>query len=273
MCPVHHGCAVIQSGENPTLMYFESLRGRVRLAHAVSTRTGSRGSPGAFDLAWAPDDDPGPVRARIAAVCAALGMDARAVCCARQVHGDRVVRVEGPGKPDPSAPCTLAGECDAMITNHPGVLLLIRVADCVPLVVFDPVRRAVAAVHAGWKGTLAGIAAAAVAAMRDSFGCEPFDLLAGIGPSIGPCCFEVGPDIAGSFADVPAIAGCVRRTARRSTVNLPEANRRQLLDCGVPSSNIELSGLCTGCRLDVFFSHRGEQGETGRFGLFAGLRA
>jgi len=252
---------------NPSLMYFEHLRGCSGLTHAVSTRAG-------LDLGWNPGDDPEPVRRRIASVAAALDVDPRAVCCARQVHGSSIACIDELPPDDVSAPFRVCGEYDAIITDRPGISLLVRVADCVPIVLHDPVRRVVATVHAGWRGTLAGIAAAVVDRMCERYGCSTGDLLAGIGPSIGPCCFEVGADVAEQFrAGFDGAGRCMMMNCRAITIDLPEANRLQLLSSGLLPGNIEVAGLCTNCRSDIFFSHRGEQGKTGRFGLFAGLRA
>ncbi len=257
-----------------SLLYFDRLRDCSGLAHALSTRNGTPGEPGGLDLAWSPGDDPEPVRRRIASAAGDLGVDPRAVCCALQVHGSTTACIDELPAEDPQAPCRVWGQCDALVTGRPGITLLIRVADCVPLVLYDPVQRVVAAVHAGWKGTLAGIAAAAVERMGERYGCRPADVLAGIGPSIGPCCFEVGDDVAELFrAGFDGAGRCMMMNCRAVTIDLPEANRLQLVGSGVSPGNIEVAGICTCCRSDVFFSHRGEQGKTGRFGLFASLRA
>ncbi|MBM4311127.1 MAG: peptidoglycan editing factor PgeF [Deltaproteobacteria bacterium] len=258
---------------NLSLMYFEQLRGCSALAHAVSVRTDPADDGAEFDLGWSPGHDPARVRRRAASVADALGLDGGLVCGCTQVHGSSIACIDEPPPDDPGVPWRMCGECDALVTNLPGITLLVRVADCVPILLYDPVHRVVALVHAGWKGTLAGIAAAAVERMRTRYGCRPFDLLAGVGPSIGPCCCEVGEDVAGRFRSGFEGAGrCMMMNCRAITIDLPEANRLQLLGSGVLPGNIEVAGLCTRCRSDVFFSHRGEQGKTGRFGLFAGLR-
>ena len=254
---------------DPPLMCFGRLFKHEGLVQAVSTRIGGRG----FDLAWNTGDDPDPVRRRIAVAASALGMDPHGVCCALQEHGSRVGCVDELPDEDPAAPCRVFGACDALITDRPGITLLIRVADCVPILAYDPVRRVVAVVHAGWKGTLAGAAAETVATMRVRYGCSVPDVLAGIGPSIGPCCFEVGREVAERFLRTPEGKGSVHIRAGTAVVDLQEVNRRQLLRCGLLPERIEMSGICTACRSDIFFSYRGEQGKTGRFGLFAGLRA
>jgi YfiH family protein len=262
-----------QIRDNPGLLHFDLLRSCAGLAHAVSTRMDPSESETMFDLAWTPGEAPEPVRSRLRAVAAALKVDPDHVCCARQVHGIRVQCIDVVPAADPGAPCRVCGECDALITDQPGSTLLIRVADCVPIVLYDPVHRVVTAIHAGWKGTLADIAGATVARMCTHYGCRARDILAGIGPSIGPCCFDVNEDVARQFRKAFFGDNCVLTGPGGIKVDLPEANRAALLRSGMLPGNIEMAGYCTACRLDIFFSHRGEKGDTGRFGLFAGLRA
>ena len=259
--------------DNPSLLHFDLLRSCAGLAHAVSTRMDPSETEIMFDLAWAPGEAPEPVRCRLRAVAAALKVDPDHMCCARQVHGIRVQCIDDLPRAESGAPCRVCGECDALITDQPGITLLIRVADCVPIVLYDPVLRVVAVVHAGWKGTLADIAGATVARMCTHYGCRVRDILAGIGPSIGPCCFEVGSGVAEQFRSASFGRSCVRTGQAGARIDLPQANRTALLRSGLLQHNVETSGYCTACRLDIFFSHRGEKGKTGRFGLFAGLRS
>jgi YfiH family protein len=191
----------------------------------------------------------------------------------------------------------LAHACggDASATNRPGVLLAVQTADCVPILLVDPRKRAVAAIHAGWKGTLARIAEKAVGRMHLEFGSKPADLLASLGPAIGPCCYEVGADFVSKFSAQFADASGYfdePRTGdepnplqwlnmappghqpppRNVHLDLPKANRAQLLAAGLRPRNIFPSGLCTACRTDFFFSHRREAGLTGRLMSVIGIR-
>ena len=170
-----------------SLLHFELLHTCTGLVHAVSTRTGRHGE---LDCAWSPGDNALRLRRNLEIIATALDVDPAFVCCARQVHGISVKCIDALPELDPAEPCRVCGEYDALITDLPGITLLIRVADCVPIVLFDPVRRVVAVVHAGWKGTLADIVSATVERMCVHYGCRAADLLAGIGPSIGPCCFD-----------------------------------------------------------------------------------
>jgi YfiH family protein len=161
---------------------------------------------------------------------------------------------------------------DALVTDVPGVFLMLRFADCVPVLFHDPVRQAVGLAHAGWRGTVSHIARATVEKMVDAFGCSPADIRAGIGPSIGPCCYEVGPEVVSAaqkaFPDAPFVLQ--RGSGERWHFDLWAANHHQLAAAGV--TEIELSGLCTACRTDEWFSHRAEGGRTGRLAAVIGLR-
>ena len=151
---------------------------------------------------------------------------------------------------------------------------MLRFADCTPIMFYDPHSHVIALTHAGWRGTVLGIAQATVRSMIDAFSSDPSQIIAGIGPAIGPCCFAVGNDVAERFhSQFPEAGLFVKKSETGFVVNLSEANRLQLISRGCSEDHIETSGLCTACRSDMFFSHRREQGETGRFGLLAGLTA
>ncbi len=151
------------------------------------------------------------------------------------------------------------GEGDALLENTPGTVIGVKTADCLPILLVDERRRAVAAVHAGWRGTAAQIASIAVSAMSDRFGTHPDGVHASIGPGIGKCCYEVGPEVASQFGK-----------NGKAHIDLAEINRRQLLASGIPADRIYLSNLCTRCRVDDFHSFR-RDGATGRQYSFAGI--
>jgi len=181
-----------------------------------------------------------------------------------QVHGDGilVVGVEGDNF---SSQSELS--YDAIVTNHPGLAICIKTADCVPVFIVDKAKKVVAAVHAGWKGTALAISAKVIRLMRERYGSQPQDILVAIGPSIGLCCYEVDNATAEAFQAQKNKESFLFPKASKSNkwmVDLPEANRRQILDCGIPEANIESSGYCTMCHQDIFFSHRGSGGITGR---------
>jgi YfiH family protein len=158
----------------------------------------------------------------------------------------------------------LLGNGDALADATPGNAVAVKTADCIPILLADVRLRAVAAVHAGWRGTADGIAGTAIDAMRQWFGTAPEDLRAAIGPGIGECCYEVGPEVA-------ARLGVVSRGHVR--VDLAEANRRQLEAAGVPADRIYTAGLCTMCKPEDFYSFRREREHAGRMYSFIGLTA
>lgn len=182
-------------------------------------------------------------------------------------------------------------KADAVITRKRGVTLAMSSADCAPLMLYDPTRGAIGLAHAGWRGTARGIVATVVDAMREQFGCQPEHIFAGIGPSIGTCCYEVSEDVRSlfrgesQFEELPTHAR-YRNLVRESAVftvrecgdraslrlNLWETNRNQLLMAGLLPDRIELSGICTSCERERFYSYRAEHGTTGRFPSLLALR-
>jgi len=208
-------------------------------------------------------------------VSRAIGAESLAL--ARQVHGRNAVVVRD-GTPVPAN----RPEADAFVSNSATVGVAVRVADCVPLLIADRRNTAVAAVHAGWRGTAARVAVAAVDAMSREFGSRPADLIAAIGPSIGACCYDVGTELVDAFAAAgherflidrwflapPPPRGSRERATLR--LDVAGANRDQLVLAGVPEEQIHLSGLCTAMHLDVFTSYRAEKDKAGR--LVAAIR-
>lgn len=156
----------------------------------------------------------------------------------------------------------VVGVGDALLENTPGAAVAVRTADCIPILLVDEQKRAVAAVHAGWRGTAAQIVRHAIESMAERFGTQPAGLHAAIGPGIGKCCYEVGPEVAGQFGG-----------EGRMHLDLPEANRKQLLAAGVTPERIYASNLCTMCRPEDFHSYRRDREAAGRMYSFAAIRA
>jgi YfiH family protein len=204
-----------------------------------------------------------------------------------QFHSDAVLQFE-------TAP-TEPARGDASVTKNAGLLLAVQTADCVPILLVDPKNRAVAAVHAGWRGTLARIVEKTIGRMQMQFGSKAADLLAAIGPAIGGCCYEVGTEVAaafsGQFADAAEFFDELRTgdepnplqwmnmmppghqpPPKKVLLDLRKANRAQLEAAGVPPRNIFASDLCTGCRRDLLFSYRKEGAESGRMMAVVGIR-
>jgi YfiH family protein len=158
--------------------------------------------------------------------------------------------------------------CDALITNQKDVMLTILTADCVPILLFDPIEKVVAAVHAGWKGTEQKILFKTVKKMKEVFNSKPENILAGIAPSIGKCCYEVDWNVAQYFKD---IENAYDKKEEKYMLDLPYINKKQLLDAGVQEKNIEISHICTACEVEHYFSYRKENGCSGRFMSMIGL--
>ena len=153
------------------------------------------------------------------------------------------------------------GPGDALLEDTPGSVIAVKTADCIPVLLIDGRHRAVAAVHAGWRGTAARIVPNAIDGMRERFGTLPVDLHAAIGPGIGKCCYEVGPEVAVQFGG-----------QGRAHIDLPETNRQQLIDTGVTAERIYASNLCTKCRPEEFHSFRRDQEAAGRLYSFVGIQ-
>lgn len=241
------------------LLFSHHLRA-YRVPHAFTTRLGgqSRGPYAGLNLGRGADDDAASVARNRGMDLAALGLTGAAEVEASQVHG-AVVAVVGAD----DAGHVIDG-ADGLTTAEPRVVLAVHVADCVPLLLADPRRRVVAAVHAGWRGTAAGIAVEAVTVMADRFGCRREDLRAAIGPCVGPCHYEVDEPVIARFSTWPWWEDVVTPNARgRWQLDLREANRRQLGDAGVPAVQIETLDWCTFEHPDLFYSYR-RDGPTGR---------
>lgn len=280
------------------------------LVHAFSTRCGGtsrlRAAKGAKAGRFRQADDQvlnlgltdGDTRRRVLSnrrqFLHAIGADRMSLVPIDQIHSDLVHRITSA-----TQAVTKLAKGDALLTSVPGILLAVQTADCVPILLADRKRRAVAAIHSGWRGTLLRIAAKALGRMRMEFGTSPQDVIAAIGPSIGRCCYEVGSEVAAAFHsqfpsarewfDGPFDALAAGENdpnwlpwltmkppghaspPPRVRLDLVAANRAILVDAGVPPVRIFQSRLCTACRTDLFFSYRREHA-TGRLMAVIGIR-
>lgn len=259
---------VCQSG---ALRYyqFESFAAGA-VTHGVFARQGgvSAAPWASLNMSTSVGDSAANVRENRERAFRALGRPPESVADVWMVHSADVVVAAMPRDLN-----TDAVKADAILTDNPAVTLFLRFADCVPILLHDPVRHVVGLVHAGWRGTMLEAAAAAVRKMQAQYGSQPADVVAGIGPSIGPCHYEVGPDvIAQTRAVFNGRAGAVLvERAGRTHLDLWAANALSLRAAGV--TQIEIGQVCTACRTEDFFSHRGEHGRTGRFGAVIALTA
>jgi YfiH family protein len=220
----------------------------------------------------------------------ALGASDLKLISLKQIHSDVIHLFDA--NTSPAEPC----RGDALATNHPNLLLAVQTADCVPILLVDPKKRAIAAIHAGWRGTLARIVVKAIGKVQMQFKSNPADLLAAIGPSIGGCCYEVGTEVAtqflSQFAEAPEWFDEFRTgdepnpiqwlnmmppghqpPPKNVLLDLRKANRAQLLAAGLRAANISVSDLCTACRRDLLFSYRKEAAQSGRLMSVIGIRS
>ena len=244
--------------ESPIFEDFDSIK------HAFTTRLGGT-SPPPFDslnLSVKTGDRAANVKENLKIIEEALVLD-KSPRFLDQVHGDKILLVND------FDVCKNNRGFDAAITAQPGVPLAIKTADCLSLLLYDPVKAVIGAVHAGWRGTASGIAEKTVAQMAEGFGCNPGDIIAALGPAIGPCCYEVDEIVFQAFKkrghnwgkfSMPAIRG----TSTRWMLDIRKANFLQLVEKGVKRENISTVPYCTACREDLFFSHRRDGKKTGR---------
>ncbi|MGO8984389.1 MAG: peptidoglycan editing factor PgeF [Terriglobales bacterium] len=276
------------------------------LIHAFSTRRGgvSRSYGGnALNLGFTQHDTRAAVERNRELFLKKLGAGSSRsrwpLVLLRQIHSDLIHRIDGlPADQVTKAP--MAGEWvgDGLVTNIPGVIVAVQAADCLPIILADRKRRAVGVFHAGWRGTVQRIVEKGVGEMRKCFGSDPRHLVAAIGPGVQGCCYEVGDEVRTRFDAQFAYAETLFREVKESDpvrekypllfltarapghselpvklfLDLVEANRRQLLDAGVPAMNIDTTALCTACHTDLLFSFRAEEGVTGRMMAAAGIR-
>jgi len=272
--------ARIRQMNGTTVVQSAVLEASDGIVHAFSTRQGGVSRPpfDTLNLGQSVGDDSAAVEQNRRRLFGAFGIDAARVVRAWQAHEDGVLRVDAGLTGRPGFPGCLLDErakFDALITRLPGLALVVTTADCLPILIHDPIRAAVAAVHAGWRGTAKRIAARALGAMREAYGTDPADCRAAIGPGIRGCCFEVDAAVTDSMA--AALPNWEKHArANRSghwLLDLAEVNRAILEAAGVRADCIEDVGLCTSCRNALFFSHRAEKGRTGRMMNFILLKA
>ena len=288
------------------LLRAEQLQAIPWLVHGFSTRAGGFSRvyrQGDLNLGFTKDDSRAAVERNRAEFLRTLGVVSKTrgdstrsaqefwpLITLRQIHSDIIRCVEAvPDEP-------LAG--DGLITVVPGVLLAIQTADCLPVIIVDTRRHAVAAFHAGWRGTVKRIVEKGVGEMVRCFGSRPKDMKAAIGPGVQGCCYEVGEEVRTKFESQFSYGASLFREVKESDpvrekypllfltarapghselpkkifLDLVEANRQQLIAAGVPQKNIETSSLCTNCHSDLLFSYRAEKGKTGRMMAVAGIR-
>ncbi len=270
-------------------LQFEQFAAVPGLVHAVFTRRKGFSAPpfAGLNASSVTGDDLSVVERNKAAIVATLGMP---LVATKPVHGAQVAVVERETAAERSGDWLEAFrarlriiEADAMLSDQPGFALCWAYGDCAPILLYDPEHAAFALIHAGWRGTAAGVAPAAVAAMTARYSSRPAALLAGLGPAIGACCYEVNETVRATFARHPLAWECARFVQRTPDperadatglfLDVAASNYQQLLAAGIATEHIDDSGYCTGCRTDLFYSHRCEPWPSGRFAVAIGLRA
>ncbi len=247
------------SFQNLPLYQFDHFSAISEIKHFVSTRQGgiSQGNYSSLNLGYNTQDDPKKVSKNREILAKAMGVSN--LIFPQQTHKNHVQIVT---EDNISNDFT---DTDALITNQKGICLAVIFADCVPILVFDPVCQVVGAIHAGWRGTVAKIIEKTIEKMQTEFGTNPSDIIAGIGPSISPKAYEVGNEVIEQVeAAFPTINLVSNQTTEKGYLNLWEANKQSLLKSGVLEKNIEIAGLCTKKNHETFFSVRHSK-ETGRF--------
>ena len=252
---------IVEQTQNGVTFYSaDGITAAGGVAHGFSTRLGgvSEGMWASLNLGVSRGDDPDHVRENYRRFFAAIGGSEQRLAMSNQVHGAAVRTVTTADlHDDPYG--KVAYEADGLMTDLPGAALVVYSADCIPILFYDPVRRCVAAVHAGWRGTAAGIATAAVDRMKNVYGCRPEDILAAIGPGICPDCFETHEDVPNAMTS--ALGTGVLHHIRikengKFAVDLKAINAMRLEHAGLDPEHIAVSSLCTSCNPDKFWSHR-----------------
>jgi YfiH family protein len=258
----------VKRESNVTFLRSEVLDGIPGIVHAFSTRRADRAD---FSLASSLTLNPllQTNRVRFLAASGAAGWP---LALLNQVHSATIQDVED------TLAANISPEADAAVTSVRGIVLGIQTADCVPILIAHREARCVAATHAGWRGTVAGIAARTVAQLMDRFQIRPKDLVAVIGPHIGACCYEVGEEVSALFSG-KALRNVAERRRVQGTegasskphLDLAAANRDQLISSGIPKNQVDASTLCTRCREDLFYSYRREGARAGRMLSIIGI--
>ena len=247
---------------------FSHFKKSPSLLHAVTTK--SNDLPYAFSLALHTGEAVENILANRNKLSTLLHSDEPLhYIVANQTHSDNIKIITHKETKGWESLSDAIEDCDALITDVKGVVLNVLTADCVPILLYDKEKEVVAAVHAGWKGTKAQIVAKTIHKMTEMYGCDPKEIIAGIAPSIGRCCYEVGEDVAEHFFDMPE--GFTPK-GEKYMLDLPFINKQQLLDAGLQEENIEMSHTCTACDVERFFSYRKEQGCSGRFMSMIGIK-
>lgn len=255
--------------ETTGLIAFDHLSEFPELVHFQTTRQGgySTGDFRGLNMSYSTGDDPAVVLHNRTLVAETIGMPLSGFVLAKQTHSDIVRHITETEK-GLGAYCEnqyALGEGDALITDRRGIVLCVKIADCIPIICYDPHKKAIAAIHAGWQGTAKRIAAKTIAAVAECFGSDPANIRAGIGIGAGFCCYEVGQEVfsalKASIEPHPQTVWFRQQSNEKYLVDLREVNRLQLIEAGLNPEQIETRSECTICGRERYFSFRGRSGE------------
>lgn len=268
------GTRLVNDGELKYIQFECFDRFHDRLVHCMSTRKGgvSTGECSTLNLGFNRNDKRENVKANFERLCGSVGIETGSLVFSNQTHDNRVKIVGGEDKSKGYSIKSDITGYDGLVTNTRGITLVTFYADCVPVFLYDFDKNVAALLHSGWRSTLKEISVEAVHTMKEAFNSDPGSLIAAIGPSIGKCCFEVHEDVYRLFYEKFHNQSFYENIGDgKWKMDLQGIIRYTLMNCGVLSGNITQSGICTVCRRDLFFSHRGDRGKTGSLAAFMQL--
>jgi len=251
---------IAQVKNNLKLLQFNNLSVYENIIHFSSTRIGGVSSNilESLNLGYTVNDNPKSVTQNLDSLARSLGFEKDKMVSPKQTHSKNIGIVNSTKDIFP--------DTDALITNKPGVCIFIRTADCVPILLYDPINKALAAIHSGWKSTIQKISKHTIELMQKEFGTEPKNLIAGIGPSIGPKVYEVGAEVADLFQKQFGMDHIVipKKNSNKYLLNLWKVNKQILIESGMQESQIEIAEICTYANSELFYSARRDGVKTGR---------
>ncbi len=242
------------------LLQFNNLSEFEDIVHFSTTRIGGVSSKRleSLNLGYTVNDNPKNVTQNLDSLAQSIGFERNQMVSPKQTHSKNIGIVNSNKDIFP--------DTDALITNKPGICIFIRTADCVPILLYDPIKKALAAIHSGWKSTVQEISKHTIELMQKEFGTKPEDLIAGIGPSIGPTVYEVGTEVAKIFNKQFGANHIVNpiKNSDKYLLNLWEVNKQILIESGIPKEQIEIAEICTYTNSELFYSARRDGVKTGR---------
>lgn len=246
--------------EQIQLLQFSNLIEYEDITHFSTTRGGgySKNHLAGFNLGYTVGDEPENVNTNLQILAKALNIEKKQMVSPGQTHSRNTGIVK--------STADIFHDTDALITNVPGICIFVRTADCVPVLLYDPVQKAIAAIHSGWKSTLQEISRHTIKIMQKEYGTNPENLIAGIGPSIGPEVYEVGPEVIEQFKNQFSFDNYINpiKNSEKGLLNLWKINHQILIDSGIPERQIEIAEMCTYSNPDLFYSARRDGVNSGR---------